>query len=466
MKKSKYSSILDTILDEKVSKDHQLAPEILARLQKNKGANMSKRMKVLVPTVVVLVMMVAVIFTVPAVAQAVQRWLGYVPGFGLVSDGSVRMIDQPVQVIQDGITLTVTEVTSSSKKTEIKFNLQPIPADAKDETKSCKFPDNGPILVLSDGTKPILQAVGWEANKDTYFSDVTFDGIPANINEMALKLNCVQQTLPGSIPWDWTVPLSFDPQKLALTMAPVIEVPTATEKSGAENTKISTSLDVKQIIPLADGYILSGSMSVDPVSGLTVDESDGYLEDISIKDANNQALIPSRVPDDFIIEGNNGANDQFNWAIQVSGKNIAWPLTVTVNSVIAITDPYPMSIIKVDVGDNPQPEKVWTIDKDVALGPKTVHVVSLKRLKDKYGFDGYELTLIFDPSLELNFEIAGASPNGGGGSGGEKAGDQYTHARSYVGHVPTGLLTLEFTGHGNVNIDGPWQVSVEKPAAQ
>ncbi|MBA4385595.1 MAG: hypothetical protein C0410_12725 [Anaerolinea sp.] len=464
MNKSKYSRILDNILDEKVRHDHHLAPQILTRIQKNKGANMSKRMKVLVP--ILTVMLAVLLFTVPAVAQAIQRWIGYVPGFGLVKEGSVRVIDQPVQVIQDGVTLTVTEVTSSSSKTVIRYNFKNIPTTPMDEVDSCKGQDARPDLVLSDGSEPYLLGLGGEVNETGYLFEATYNGVPENVTEMTLVIKCPSQIIPGSISWEWKVPLSFDSQIPALTMAPVFDVPAESEQAEDGISMFSTKLDVKQIIPLADGYILSGSMSVDPVSGLTVEESDGYLEDMVIKDANDVVLTLARVPDDFLIEGDGNPNNQFNWAVQISGKNIVWPLTMTVNSVNAVTPAFPMSTFQVDVGQDPQPGQVWTIEKDVALGPKFVHVVSLNRLRDDNGFDGYEFTFIFDPGLYWSYQIAGAMPTGGGGGGGETAGEHFTLARSYRGNIPTGLLTIELNGYGIEQVAGPWQVSVAEPAAQ
>lgn len=464
MKKSKYSQILDTVLDEKVRNDHHLAPQILARLQKNKGANMSKRIKVLVPVLTVL--LAVLLFTVPAVAQAVQRWIGYVPGFGLVRDGSVRIIDHPVQITQDGVTLTVTEVTSSSSKTVIKYNFKNIPITTQVEEDSCKGQDARPDLVLSDGSERYLEGLGGEVNENGYFFEATYNGVPENITEMTLIINCLSQTIPGSISWQWNVPLSFDPQKPVLTMAPVFEVPAESEQTETATTEVSAKMEVKQIVSLADGYILSGSLSVDPVSGLTVEESDGYLEDMDIKDANNVALTSLMVPDDFIVEGNSEANYQFNWAVRISGKNIVWPLTITVNSVNAVTSAFPKSTFQVDVGQDPQPGQVWTIDKGVALGSKFVHVVSMARLKDANGFDGYEITFIYDPSLVWSYQIAGAMPTGGGGGGGETVGEQFTLARSYRGNIPIGLLTIELNGYGIEKIAGPWQVMVEEPEIQ
>ncbi len=86
MMKSKYSQILDWLIDDQIPQNLNLAPGIHTEIQRKKGANMNNRMKVLIPTAVVLMMLIVVTLTVPAVAQTIKRWIGYIPGFGLVQD--------------------------------------------------------------------------------------------------------------------------------------------------------------------------------------------------------------------------------------------------------------------------------------------------------------------------------------------------------------------------------------------
>ena len=144
---------------------------------------------------------------------------------------------------------------------------------------------------------------------------------------------------------------------------------------------------VSQIIPLNEGYILQGSLTVEPENGLIVDIFNGYLEDATIRDANNTELLPSMVPNDFMVESNEAGGNTYNWAMQLNAKDIAWPLTITINSIPAVTEPYQESMFQVDVGENPQTGQEWVIEKDVQLGPKMVHVVSMKRVQNDVGFE-------------------------------------------------------------------------------
>ncbi len=461
MKKTKYSQILDTLTDDRIPQDLDLAPAILNRIQKNKGANMKRRLKVLVPTLIV-VMLAVVTLTVPAVAQAIQRWFGYVPGFGLVADSNIRSLAEPIQVTQGGFTLRVTDVTASSSKIVIKYNLGEINKDMLLEGHSCQAPDQLPVLKLSDGSKPDLQMIGWEYDAQKIFIEVQYAGIPQDVDDMTLLINCISQTKAGAIPWEWNVPLSLgSTTQSTVSIAPVYEVPVSTGQPTDVGSADGT-LQVNQIIPLENGFIFSGSMSVDPVSGLTVDEFDGYLEDLSILDANGKILEPSIVPGDFIIEGDGIPSNQFNWAFQITESDFAWPLIITVNSVRAITAPFAPSGFTLEVGQDPQADQMWKLEKDVPLGPKFAHVVSIKRLIDTYGQNGYELSIINDPSFDLNFEIENCDPNGGGGSGGMETGDIMTLARS-CRIVPTGTINVILSGYGVEQIQGPWQVTVNEP---
>ncbi len=123
MKNSKYSQFLDLLIGDQIPQNINLAPKIHTKIQGKKGAVMNKRMKVLVPSAVVLTLMVVVTLTVPAVAETFQRWIGYLPGFGQVQDEKLRTLAEPQSQTVDGVTLSVDEVVASEDKTLVKYSL-------------------------------------------------------------------------------------------------------------------------------------------------------------------------------------------------------------------------------------------------------------------------------------------------------------------------------------------------------
>ena len=101
------------------------------------------------------------------------------------------------------------------------------------------------------------------------------------------------------------------------------------------------------------------------------------------------------------------------------------------------------------------------IEKDVPFGPKIVHVVSIKRIQNDFGRNGYEITFIHDSSLSFSYDIAGGTPMGGGGSGGGVDGEPMKIVESYMGAVPTGVLSVQLKGQGTESIQGRrtrWQL--------
>lgn len=435
---------------------------------------MNRRKKVLVPIGLVVMMLAVISFTVPAVAQTIQRWIGYIPGFGLVNDDKLRTLVEPQSQTINGITLTVDELVASSDKTLVNYTISGVKDSMKTNNLVCpgdnSIPINSaPAINLSDGSK--LQDISLVVLPDSgsYQFEATYSAISSKVQSLTFNLECRWKTSNGSSLWNFQIPLRLAETRVGeLTVAPVVDIPTQItpkqEDSTDEQTSVVEKLTVSQVIPLQDGYILQGSLTIEPQNGLTVQMFNGYLEDVSIRDANNVTLMPSMVPDDFMVETEGNTLTHYNWALQISTTNIAWPLTITVNSIPAMTDPYAVSTFMVDVGENPQPGQEWVIEKDIPLGPKMVHVVSIKRVQNDLGMNGYEMTFIYDPSLAITYGIQGGTPNGGGGQGGGVSGEPVKIVRSFSGEVPAGVLSVQLNGQGMESIQGPWQVTLSEPA--
>ncbi|HSB02585.1 MAG TPA: hypothetical protein VLE49_18185, partial [Anaerolineales bacterium] len=96
MNRKPYSQILDSIARDRVPEHTDLAARILSQIEKRKSATMQPRMKMFVTVVLVLFVLMIVLASVPAVRAAIQHWFGYVPDIGLVSEGEMRVLAEPV----------------------------------------------------------------------------------------------------------------------------------------------------------------------------------------------------------------------------------------------------------------------------------------------------------------------------------------------------------------------------------
>jgi hypothetical protein len=472
MKKENYSQFLDAVANDQVPSNLNLAPQILARLEKGKRNTMNKSLKVLIPTVAVVLTLAIVTLTVPVVAQTLQRWIGYVPGFGLVGNEHLRTLAEPVSVTQEGFTLTVEKVLSSSEKTLITYSIGDLtPEMMSDDVFLCLKPESDPKVILPDGSELSIQGLGTSPNGSVIEYEATFSGIPANVDAFTLQLTCMGRTQPNTVPSNWQIPLRLGtgPQS-ELTAQPIIEVTDVT--TGAD------ALQVLQIVPLEDGAILSGTLKVDPVEGLTINEESGFLDAMIVADANGKCVPITFTDYDFSA---NLSEDQkagkIPWAAQVVGTDFTWPLTVTVNSVRAVGSDYDPTTFQVDLGAGLQPGEVLPLNLDVPLGPKTLHVISVELMAQSVGspMNFLNFAFAYDPTFDFSFQVEGFNPMGGGGGGDfsgsaggcvDGAGSESEiiyQARGYMGDLPTGLVTIDLTGNAVEQIPGPWQVIVNQP---
>jgi hypothetical protein len=464
-----YSQVLIDVAQDGIPSGLDLAPQIIAQVQKGKSVTMQPRIKFFgIPLVLVMFLMTATV-----VVAVTQHWFGYVPGFGLVRSGQLRELTEPVSITQDGFTLRVDKAILSSEKTLVTYSLDGVTAGMHAEPGGCLGENSTLVIRLPDGSK--LEMKGLRSSK-TYRMEATFAAMPADVKEAILIINCIDLVSPEQVPQHWEVPLRFVAASPALAIAPVLDAPVsdgpaviataASPSTGAAQQVVSRDgLNLKNIIPTQGGYILSGTILVVPPAGYTVVENyGGYLEDVTITDVSGQALAVDMAPDDFINSSLPSAlpENTYAWTCQVHGENIQWPLTMTVHSLAARGPLLPQSKFQLNVGPDPKADQIWKLDQDVSLGAKTAHIVSVRRLKGEHGISGYEFTLVYDPGLDFWPEIEGYQRMGGGGS--LKDDGTYTRVLGYPEPVPAGLLTVLVNGNALIQLPGPWQATWQAPA--
>ena len=464
-----YSQVLIDVAQDGIPAGLNLAPQIIAQVQKGKSVTMQPRIKFFgIPLVLVMFLMTATV-----VVAVTQHWFGYVPGFGLVRNGQLRELAEPVSITQNGFTLRVDKVILSSEKTLVTYSLDGVIAGMQAEPGGCRDGNSDPVLRLPDGSK--LEMNGLLSSK-TYNVEATFAAMPADVNEAALIINCIDNASPEQVPQHWEVPLRFVAASPALTVVPVLDAPVTdgpTVVATVESPLTTTAqtilsrdgLTLRNVIPTQGGTILSGTIMVVPPAGYTVVENyGGYLEDVTITDASGQALTVDMAPDDFINSTlpSTLPENIYGWACQVHGENIQWPLTMTVHSLAARGPLLPQSEFQLNVGSDPKADQVWKLDRDVPLGAKTAHIVSVRQLKGEHGRSGYEFTLVYDPGLDFWPEIEGYQRMGGGGS--LKDDGTYTRVLGYPEPVPAGVLTVLVNGNELIQLPGPWQATWQAPA--
>lgn len=479
MNRKTHSQVLEDVARDGLHANTDLTPQIIAHVQKGKGVTMQPRIKVLVTTLVIVLVMAVLLVKVPAVTAAIQRWIGYIPGFGLVDDNQIRELAAPVSLSQGDITLTVEKAILNDEKVVINYRLDGVDDSRLDEKNFCQGEENAPVLRLPDGRNLQLRGYGTSHGGGSYTGEITYLALPVRMDEATLIIKCITYTSPVQVPQAWEIPLRFAAASSSLTVVPVLEAPATvapviiptTESLSpvtAPTVAFRDGLVLKNVIPTQTGYILSGTITFVPPQGYTIDEYDGYLEDVTITDANGQTLQYGLPPDDMSIPDRSSLPENtYPWAAEVYGENIQWPLTMTVRSLAARGQSYPQAEFQFDTGPDPAPGQVWELNQDVPMGPKTVRIVSIKRIDGQYGgLKGYEFTYVYDPALAFGLDLKGHENErmGGGGSGTPSGTGTMTGVLAYRDPVPSGLLTVLVNGEELAQMPGPWQVTWQAPA--
>jgi hypothetical protein len=384
------------------------------------------------------------------VVAAMRSLAGYLPGVGIVDRSApIRVLAEPVSLTKDGVTVRVIQATLTGDRTHIAFQVFGVPRSAYPENEAVSGCMASAMLRLPDGTK-------LEIAENT-------PPVPANVSEATFILPCVWNTLPGTLPENWELPLKFVPAPPDLTVMPVIEVTpsdqttiepvneTPVQVSGSPTTAASSPstavVSVEKVIETEDGYILIGSVRAQIPEGSWLQVTGPAI----IQDAVGKRVsytFPNNVyPDNDASLGQGG----FTWAVQIKGAGVTFPLTIEYKGVtISQVDPQASAQIAFDAGPNPQPDQVWTLNQDVQLAGSTVRLISITAYADGYSFH-------IDPGPNLSsvsVQIDGYQASGSGGGG--TMGGEFNTSLMFS-ELPKGRLTILLTNPLTASASETWQ---------
>ncbi|HSL46969.1 MAG TPA: hypothetical protein VK897_26265 [Anaerolineales bacterium] len=485
MNKKPYSQILDNVARDHLAANTDLAPRILARIQKGKSATMQPRtseavlrMKVFATIFLILLALVIGLVSVPSVRAAIQRWMGYVPGIGLVSEGQIRVLAEPVSVTRDGITLTIEQALADSSQTTIVYSVDGLTLDMLDANPLVNTPGcyKDAVLRLPEGELSQTQQIGtsWMSG---YEHKTVYPAIASTANEATLVMPCIRSALPGKAPENWELSFRLIPAPPDMTAFPVIEISTPVQATAITlpqteaptqlpTGKVSTegiSLSLDRAVQMDDGYLIYATLHWENTGFSSLDLFDPTM--LHLLDANGREITYS-----FDYEANNSLTPergQTAFAIRTAPIRVAGPVTLVVDSA-AVTVAVPTDAsFTFDPGPDPQPGQVWELNQDLDVGyGYTLQVLRatypkppLENLPQQAGFSfemqsetGVTNAMLFDHDHPLA---------GGGGGGGSFTGI-FSAGFSYAGTMPKGPITVSVESI-SVELQGPWEAAWTPP---
>jgi hypothetical protein len=476
MNKKPSSQILDHVASDQMAANTDLAPRILARIQKGKSAKMNPRIKVMAAAVVALLVIVTVLMNVPAVRAALQSWFGYVPGIGLVSEGQIRVLAEPVSVTRDGITLKIEHVLVDSSQTTIIYSVEGLAMEMLDNQPNWNSPGCyiDPTLRLPDDQLSSTNQIGtsWITG---YQHKTIYPAIPSTVNEVTFIMPCIRSAIPGKAPENWELSFRLIPAPPDMTAFPVIEIstPVAETPTVLSQTEPMTTLSTEGIslaldraVEMDDGYLIYATLHWENSRFSSIDRND--TSSIHLLDANGQE-IPYTYDLDALssMEWQPGKT---SFALRTAPIQVAGPITLVLDSVV-VTVAVPVdAAFTFDPGPDPQPGQVWELNKDIDVGYG--HSIRILRatypkppmenfpLQPGFSFDIQSTTGVMQAML-----LDKDHPFAGGGGGGGSFTGIFSSGFSYAGEMPEGPITVHIESIG-FNMPARLETSWTPPATK
>lgn len=390
------------------------------------------------PALLVLSLLLALTLITGA-AYAIGRLSGFIPGFGFTSDTStVYVLEEPIQVEHEGVTIRVENAVSTEDKFWISFSLH------KKFDPERLF-HTGATVILSDGTVIRFQA-GQEDDLDVAPHKASYEFPALPVGTDALTLHYEFYIEDGAESWSVDVPVKLRPIR-ADEVIPAPETYTAPLHS---ETHDGLTLMLDHVATASDKTILQVSLRFDQPGtrlnanwGITLSGDDGKTYPLTevMADSNNQSKTFETLP----FRG---------------GETLTLSLTAfpdAGNLPMSVDFPLEQAAFTFDPGSNPQVGQSWKMDEQVQVSGYMVHVVGVKQVSST------ELLFEFAPTPSVT-GIMLYSPLASGSTGSLPVENAIFTASLSFEKVPAQPITVSVARIG-YTASGKWQIHWQAPAA-
>ena len=366
------AQIFDEIAQQQSRKDIAFSSTILSRVRKEKGKTMKTRFAF--AGLLTLAIILASLFTIPSVATAMKRLLGYIPGIGLVeNDVQLRILKEPVQTRRGETTITVLQGAADTQHTTLVYQVEAIPAaEITAETKATGTCHELPELLLPDGSLMQGQAELGNSWVSGYSRRMVFPALPGDTDTARLVFACLEQTTPEPGAEKWEIVLNFVDAPEDMKVYPLIDLPTPmpapTQQAAEEGSETSgIALVLKRYVQTDENLILFGALESQPGSPRieAVDDDSIHLLDAEGKD------IPLMFDPALIDPEDENPNEAaFKWAYQTAGTYSPGKGTLSVDSVwVRLNESVSFTF---DPGPDPQPDQEWMLNQELSIGGRMI----------------------------------------------------------------------------------------------
>lgn len=480
--------VLDEISDTRLPETVDLLPGIKSKIERENRAKMKIRLR-LAALLLAVVLLIA-FFSLPGVASALKKMIGFIPGVGAVDQSvPLRVLDRPVTDTRGEFTITVESALLDPTQTVLNYRISgPIPtwADPSLEPQMCQ---EYPILRLSDGDElRYPRREGSTGGGEAVWKDV-FHALPAGETSAVLIFPCLTELPTGEGPLNWEIPLAFAPAPPELTFYPVVELPTVTGEistpvADTPAPPIQPSIAVTDLPtepPLASTKSGFADWAQLTVEGIAVLE-DGYYLQAVLKWKSDPSIYTVDLFPDAVILLDAAGQDVSVWQADMSLLSVpAEEQKLALNLQTApVLSPGPARLVvnyvgvwmpadttfTINVGDDPRPGQTWEINQDLDINGYALRVVSAEYIQAAPGeppmlmiYLASDSGILMANAMDTEHEILGTGGSPGSAFVPFRAGWRYKNG------FPKGTVTVTITGI-TVQRSGPWSTTWTPPSAQ
>lgn len=451
MNKLTSNQLLDELARETLGQDINLSSDLMIKVRKEKNKTMKKR--TLITTFATVVMVVAILASMPSVVQAIQRLFGYIPGVGFVDQNApLRILKEPMEIIAGEAKLTVSQAVSDSEHLRLFYQIENLPSVEIATAQQRDICQALPKLKLKDGSMFDAKTISGNFWGSGYSRQLEFAALPADDDSATLVLSCFEGSLINIENNAVEVLLNFVQAPADMTVYPIVELPTPTTqitKKAAASTADHITLAMDKYVQAEGQLILMGKLASDSQEvGLSLVES----QDIHLVDATGQNVV---ITEDYTLPDPETANQSpqlMPLTYKTEGPFAAGKAKLIIDQMwIKRQGDASFSF---DPGVNPKPGQTWVLNKTLNVGG---HIVKIQDVTKDLNGEG--LTFNYESSEDVtNVALMDLDhPLLGGGGGQSNTGFSYRDG------FPNGMITITLTSYDEL-ISGPWETTVDLPA--
>jgi len=402
---------------------------------------------------------------------------GYPPQGGSLVEpvAEQRAVALPVWQDREGIRVSIEQGQASDQQVMLIYRVEGLQESQRPASQADGECRQAPALRLPDGS--LLSQMSGEGSMwpTGYRSRAVFPPVPAALDEISLVLACLENTRPGAAPENWVLPLRLGSsqsgaQPVPPASSPAAPLATAPPSAGqpqptapappAVGDPAGVRLTVEQVVELEDGYLFQGSLywQETPFNALGFDPYQLTLHDA----AGNTIPLEPAEPD---VSGYDPAEMRLPWAARTAGKGYPPPLTLVL-PVLEGFQEVAGAAFELDLGAEPQPGQVWSIDRAVEAAGNPVHLINAELRQAEDGVFWLVFRVRVDPAQVTGLTLRDPDNHSAriGGQGGSDGQGLHTLGFSYD-YRPEGRRRIEISGLSTL-IDGRWTAQPVAPGGE